>query len=35
MKSTVKVIKMGCINKPGCNSQIIYILPYLKTKKIA
>lgn len=35
-----KIIKLepitnGCISKPGCNSQIIYILPYLKTKKIA
>lgn len=23
-------ITMGCVNKPGCNSQIIYVLPYMK-----
>lgn len=21
--------RAGCVNKPGCNNQIIYILPYL------
>lgn len=21
--------KAGCVNKPGCNNQIIYVLPYL------
>lgn len=25
-------IKNGCVNKPGCNSKVVYILPYL-TKK--
>lgn len=29
-----KIIKLepitnGCTNKPGCNSQVVYILPYL------
>lgn len=25
-------ITNGCVNKPGCNSEIIYVLPYLETK---
>lgn len=32
MKKETKVIKMGCVNKPGCNSQVVYILPYLIRK---
>lgn len=24
------IIKSGCISKPGCNSQVVYILPYMK-----
>ena len=23
-------IRNGCVNKPGCNSQIIYVLPYMQ-----
>jgi hypothetical protein len=25
-----KGIENGCVNKPGCNSQVVYILPYMK-----
>lgn len=34
MKQETKVIKItnGCVNKPGCNSQVVYILPYLQAK---
>ena len=34
MKTKIKKITNGCVNKPGCNSKIVYILPYLQTKDI-
>lgn len=25
--------KAGCVNKPGCNNEITYVLPYMKLPK--
>ena len=30
IKPLVPTINNGCVNKPGCNSQVVYILPYMK-----